>query len=61
VTKAVWKSPALRDRAGSAMGGGHDLRKPEGVEHVDLRALERDLRRGVRGEVLFDAGYRAVY
>ncbi len=61
MTKAVWKSPALRNRAASGVGGGHDLRKPEGVEQVDLRALERDLRRGVRGEVLFDAGHRAVY
>ncbi|HEU4642997.1 MAG TPA: FAD-binding and (Fe-S)-binding domain-containing protein [Gemmatimonadaceae bacterium] len=29
--------------------------------HIDARALERDLRAGVRGDVLFDAGHRVMY
>jgi FAD/FMN-containing dehydrogenase len=43
------------------VNGGHDLRRPEGTADIDLEALERDLRRSVRGEVRFDPAYRAIY
>jgi FAD/FMN-containing dehydrogenase len=43
------------------VNGGHDLRRPERTEDIDLEALERDLRSAVRGDVRFDAGYRAIY
>jgi FAD/FMN-containing dehydrogenase/Fe-S oxidoreductase len=43
------------------VNGGHDLRRPERTEDIDVNALERDLRNAVRGEVRFDAGYRAIY
>ena len=43
------------------VNGGHDLRRPERTAEIDVAALERDLRRAVRGEVRFDAGYRAAY
>jgi FAD/FMN-containing dehydrogenase/Fe-S oxidoreductase len=43
------------------VNGGHDLRRPERTDDIDVAALERDLRRSVRGEVRFDAGYRAIY
>ncbi len=34
---------------------------PEGVEETDLKRLERDLGKTVRGEVRFDAGTKAMY
>jgi len=40
---------------------GHGQLGPEGIERVDLKALERDLRKALRGEVRFDAGTRAIY
>jgi FAD/FMN-containing dehydrogenase/Fe-S oxidoreductase len=40
---------------------GHSVLAPAGVESVDRRALERALRRQLRGEVHFDAGNRAAY
>lgn len=43
------------------VNGGHDLRRPERTEHIDPARLERDLRGAVRGEVRFDAAYRAIY
>jgi FAD/FMN-containing dehydrogenase/Fe-S oxidoreductase len=43
------------------VNGGHDLRRPERTADIDVAALERDLRRAVRGEVRFDAAYRAIY
>ena len=43
------------------VNGGHDLRTPAGTEDIDVKALERDLQRAVRGEVRFDAAYRAIY
>jgi FAD/FMN-containing dehydrogenase/Fe-S oxidoreductase len=43
------------------VNGGHDLRTPERTGDIDVKALERDLRAGVRGEVRFDPGYRAIY
>jgi FAD/FMN-containing dehydrogenase/Fe-S oxidoreductase len=43
------------------VNGGHDLRAPERTADIDVRALERELERAVRGEVRFDAGYRAIY
>jgi FAD/FMN-containing dehydrogenase/Fe-S oxidoreductase len=46
---------------GGRGAGGHDLRRPRGVEAVDREALRRELERTVRGEVRFDAGYRAIY
>ena len=42
-------------------GLGHGQVRPAGVDEVDLRALEGELRRHVRGEVHFDAGHRAIY
>ncbi len=55
-----WTHPAVaawRERG----GGGHETLAPEGVERIDRRALERELRDAVRGEVRFDAGSRAIY
>ncbi|HXV06238.1 MAG TPA: FAD-linked oxidase C-terminal domain-containing protein [Solirubrobacterales bacterium] len=43
------------------MGDGHTTLAPEGVERIDLRALERELAEAVAGEVRFDAGSRAAY
>src|SRR5919201_701167 len=34
---------------------------PDGVDEVDVKSLERALSSAVRGEVLFDAGHRAIY
>jgi FAD/FMN-containing dehydrogenase/Fe-S oxidoreductase len=42
-------------------GLGHSVLKPAGVDGVDRRGLERELRRHVRGEVHFDPGHRAIY
>ncbi|HEY7267709.1 MAG TPA: FAD-linked oxidase C-terminal domain-containing protein [Solirubrobacterales bacterium] len=42
-------------------GLGHGLIGPEGIDQIDVKALERDLRKAVRGEVRFDAGSRAIY
>jgi FAD/FMN-containing dehydrogenase/Fe-S oxidoreductase len=42
-------------------GIGHETRAPEGVEEIDLGALEAELRDAVDGEVRFDAGTRAIY
>jgi FAD/FMN-containing dehydrogenase/Fe-S oxidoreductase len=55
----AWRSGKLG--RGGPVGLGHDLRKPDGVDELDARALERELRRHVRGEVHFDRGYRAIY
>ncbi len=35
--------------------------EPEGIEKVEVKALQRDLRKALRGEVRFDAGSRAIY
>jgi FAD/FMN-containing dehydrogenase/Fe-S oxidoreductase len=43
------------------VNGGHDLRRPERTDAIDIAALRRELERTVRGEVRFDAGYRAIY
>ena len=43
------------------VNGGHDLRRPERTDDIDVARLERELRSAVRGEVRFDAGYRAIY
>jgi FAD/FMN-containing dehydrogenase/Fe-S oxidoreductase len=43
------------------VNGGHDLRRPERTDDIDTGALRRELERSVRGEVRFDAGYRAIY
>jgi FAD/FMN-containing dehydrogenase/Fe-S oxidoreductase len=43
------------------VNGGHDLRTPSGTQDIDVKALEGELERGVRGEVRFDAAYRAIY
>ena len=43
------------------VNGGHDLRTPERTADIDVKALARALERAVRGEVRFDAGYRAIY
>jgi len=40
---------------------GHGTLAPAGIDEIDLEGLERDLARGVRGEVRFDAGTRAIY
>jgi FAD/FMN-containing dehydrogenase/Fe-S oxidoreductase len=45
----------------TVVNGGHDLRRPERTADIDVKALERELRAGVRGDVRFDAGYRAIY
>jgi FAD/FMN-containing dehydrogenase/Fe-S oxidoreductase len=62
-TRGVARPGAGAAAAGSlaAPGIGHQLVKPEGVDEIDLGALERSLRDAVRGEVLFDAGNRAAY
>jgi FAD/FMN-containing dehydrogenase/Fe-S oxidoreductase len=49
----VWRNPKL--------GLGHTTLKPEGVDQVDVPALEARLRASVRGQVAFDAGNRAAY
>jgi FAD/FMN-containing dehydrogenase/Fe-S oxidoreductase len=57
-----WTHPAVaawRQRNGD--GNGHELLRPEGVDEVDVEALERDLAEAFRGEVRFDAGSRAIY
>jgi FAD/FMN-containing dehydrogenase/Fe-S oxidoreductase len=41
--------------------GGHGTLRPAGVADIDLRSLQRVLEREVRGEILFDAGHRAIY
>ncbi len=41
--------------------GGHDVRRPEGVENVDVASLERRLQEKVRGDVHFEAGWRAAF
>ena len=43
------------------VNGGHDLRRPARTDDIDVSALRRQLERDMRGEVRFDAGYRAVY
>ena len=43
------------------VNGGHDLRRRAGTERIDAARLERELGSAVRGEVRFDAGYRAAY
>jgi FAD/FMN-containing dehydrogenase/Fe-S oxidoreductase len=40
---------------------GHGTLAPEGVERVDRRALKRQLKEAVEGEVRFDLGTRAIY
>ncbi len=42
-------------------GLGHGQLVPEGIEKVDVKSLERDLRGALHGEVRFDAGSRAIY
>ncbi len=54
---AAWREAHSR-RPGSV---GHDLLMPEGADRVDDKALERALARTLKGEVLFDAGHRAIY
>ena len=45
-----------------AKGGGPQFRTGmSGVERIDVRGLELELRREVEGEVRFDAGSRALY
>src|SRR5436190_6082483 len=45
-----------------AKGGDPSFRTGmSGVQRVDVRALERDLKRNVEGEVRFDSAYRAMY
>lgn len=39
----------------------HVMRRAPGLDEVDTKALERDLRSAVHGEVHFDAGHRAAY
>ena len=51
-----WIHPKLRERYDP-----HDPLSPDGIEDLDRAALERDLREAMRGEVLFDAGHRAIY
>ena len=51
---------AWRDRRGGS-GLGHGQLGPEGVDELDLEALERGLREAVGGEVRFDSGTRAIY
>ncbi len=41
--------------------GGHGTLRPAGIERIDVPSLRRTLERDVRGEVLFDAGHRAIY
>ena len=41
--------------------GGHGTLRPLGVADIDTRSLQRALEREVRGEILFDAGHRAIY
>ena len=41
--------------------GGHGTLRPAGADEVDIPALRRQLERSIRGEVLFDAGHRAIY
>ncbi len=54
------KIAAWRDsRPGRELG--HGQLGPSGIEAIDIRALERDLGKAVRGEVRFDAGSRAIY
>lgn len=59
--RSAWSASELaaweRDRG----SGGHDLIKPAGVEDVDARSLAKALSAELRGEVLFDAGHRAIY
>jgi FAD/FMN-containing dehydrogenase/Fe-S oxidoreductase len=50
-----WVHPKLAGQ------GGADPLAPEGADEVDLVSLERALKRAVKGEVLFDAGHRAIY
>src|SRR5436190_1455931 len=51
--RTVWRNPKL--------GLGHTTLKPEGVDQVDVAALEAQLRATVRGQVAFDGGNRAAY
>jgi FAD/FMN-containing dehydrogenase/Fe-S oxidoreductase len=51
-----WTNPKLRGRYDP-----HDPLSPDGVGDLDRSALERDLREAMRGDVLFDAGHRAIY
>ncbi len=61
--KRTWTNPAVKEiRARRDRGsGGHDQLRPGYVDEVDVTALARDLKEALRGEVLFDAGHRAIY
>lgn len=54
--------PAARHGGGLPVSDGRRVRRrPAGTDEVDAASLERALRRSLRGEVMFDAGNRAVY
>jgi FAD/FMN-containing dehydrogenase/Fe-S oxidoreductase len=58
---ARWTHPALAGWPRHGGGLGHGTLRPEGADDVDVESLERALREAVEGEVLFDAGHRAIY
>jgi FAD/FMN-containing dehydrogenase/Fe-S oxidoreductase len=55
-----WVHPAVAAQRNGA-GIGHEMLRPEEAHEVDVDALGRDLGKAVGGEVLFDAGHRAIY
>ena len=52
---------ALKRWRTAGAGDGHQLLKPDGVEEIDLGALERELRDALDGEVRFGAADLAIY
>ena len=57
--KARARADGIRELRSGA--GGHNMLAPEGADAVDGKALDKALARDVRGDVLFDAGHRAIY
>jgi FAD/FMN-containing dehydrogenase/Fe-S oxidoreductase len=58
---ASWTHPAVDAWRRNGAGIGHEILRPAGVDEIDVRSLERALERAIEGEVLFDAGHRAIY
>jgi len=59
-----WTHPAVaawRNGSQDGAGIGHAMLRPRDADEIDVEALERDLRDALDGEVLFDAGHRAIY
>ncbi len=58
---ASWTHPAVDAWRRNGAGIGHEILRPAGVDEIDVGSLERALARSIEGEVLFDAGHRAIY